>query len=185
MEKLLLEIPTIYREDDSIEFVNEFKNYNENIIGDDKLSEYTNNYGAWLIKLFNNCDETKNKVPTKTYFLVREHDNKIIGIVNIRLKLNDKLRETIGNISYSIRPTERKKGYSKICLYLILKQCKNDKMEELLISCNKKNIAFSKTITILEGIFIKEKKLNDNNYLDFYTINIDDSIEKYKNIYNI
>ena len=46
-------------------------------------------------------------------FLVREVDNMIIGMVNIRLALNEKLKNRNGNIGYSIRPTQRRKGYNK------------------------------------------------------------------------
>ncbi len=69
----------------------------------------------------------EEKVPARTYFLIRCSDNKIIGMINIRLSLNEKLKKYGGHIGYSIRPTERGKGYNKINLYLGLKDCK--KME--------------------------------------------------------
>ena len=56
----------------------------------------------------------EEKVPAETYFLVRKRDNKIVGMINIRLQLHEKLKEFGGNIGYSIRPTERRKGYNKI-----------------------------------------------------------------------
>ena len=60
---------------------------------------------------------SEEKVPARTYFLVRESDNKIIGMINIRLTLNKRLEECGGHIGYGIRPTERRKGYNKINLY--------------------------------------------------------------------
>lgn len=65
----------------------------------------------------------EEKVPARTYFLIRCSDNKIIGMINIRLSLNEKLKKYGGHIGYSIRPTERGKGYNKINLYLGLKDC--------------------------------------------------------------
>ena len=47
---------------------------------------------------------TEEKVPAETYFLVRKSDNKIVGMINIRLQLNEKLKAFGGNIGYSIRP---------------------------------------------------------------------------------
>lgn len=181
MEKLILEIPTIYRENDAIDFIEEFNTYNSDIEGDALLHKYTKKYGSWLIKLVSNCDL---ETPSKTYFLIRENDNKIIGIVTINLKLNKRLKSSIGNIRYSIRPTERGKGYSKILLYLTIKECKNDKINELLISCNRKKIPATNTVIALGGKFTKEKFIKkDNDYLDFYTLNVNNSLEKYKKIY--
>jgi predicted acetyltransferase len=54
----------------------------------------------------------ENRVPAYTYFYVREDDNKIIGMINIRLALNDFLRNEGGHIGYCVRPTERNKGYA-------------------------------------------------------------------------
>lgn len=181
MEKLVLEIPTIYREYDAVEFIEEFNTHNSKIEGDALLHKYTKKYGSWLIKLVSNCDL---EIPSKTYFLTRESDNKIIGIVTANLKLNDKLKKKDGNIKFSIRPTERGKGYSKIILYLILKECKNDKMSELIISCYRKNVAVSNAIISLGGILSSEKFVKkDDDYLDFYTININESLKQNKNIY--
>ena len=46
-----------------------------------------------------------------------ESDNKIVGMISIRLKLNKALWNFGGNIGYSIRPSERRKGYNKINLF--------------------------------------------------------------------
>lgn len=55
----------------------------------------------------------EEKVPAETYFLVRENDNKIVGMINIRLTLNENLKKFGSHIGYSIRPTERKKDTIK------------------------------------------------------------------------
>ena len=62
-------------------------------------------------------------------------------MINIRLALNEKLRKTGGNIGYSIRPTERGKGYNKINLYLGLKVCRDHGMEKVLLDADKDNEA--------------------------------------------
>lgn len=181
MEKLILEVPSIFREEDAIDFINEFYAYNSEMNGTASLQKYLDNYRDWLIKLVDDLDGLDGRVPAKTYFLVRESDDKIVGITNIRLELNENLKNTSGNIGYSIRPTERGKGYSKNILYLALKDCTKHKIEEVLLSCYRKNIASSKTIIALGGKFERElfKEENDD-YLDFYTINVNESVEKYK-----
>ena len=49
----------------------------------------------------------ESKIPAITYFYVREADDRIVGMINIRLALNDFLRKEGGHIGYSVRPTER------------------------------------------------------------------------------
>ena len=58
-------------------------------------------------------------------FRIKSNDNKIIG--NIKVTLNENLKKFGGHIGYSIRPTERNKGYNKINLYLGLKICQEYK----------------------------------------------------------
>ena len=67
-----------------------------------------------------NYAESKKLVPATTYFTIRESDNKIIGMINFKHYLNEYLRNFGGHIGYVIRPTERRKGYAKIQLYLVL-----------------------------------------------------------------
>ena len=89
-----------------------FTEYNSKINGSGGLDKHTDDYEGWLDKLERdrNLPYSEDIVPALTYFLVRESDNKIIGMVNIRLMLNKKLRESGGHIGYGIRPTERRKG---------------------------------------------------------------------------
>lgn len=51
-----------------------------------------------------------------------------------------------GHIGYNIRPSERKKGYAKEALNLILKNAYENGLEEALIDCYKDNIASKKAI---------------------------------------
>lgn len=50
----------------------------------------------------------KGYVPDSTYWLM--HNERVIGVVNIRHELNELLRNSGGHIGYGIRPSERKKG---------------------------------------------------------------------------
>ena len=77
------------------------------------------------MELQNKRIPNEEKVPARTFFLVRKSDNKIIGMINIRLALNEKLKKFGGNIGYSIRPTERGNGFNNINLYLGLLLCKH------------------------------------------------------------
>lgn len=125
MERFYFEEPSIDRKEEAINYINEFYQYNSDINGVGGLHRYLDNYEGWLEKLEEDYTRIPNeeKVPSRTYFLVRESDNRIIGMINIRLALNEKLSKSGGHIGYSIRPSERRKGYNKINLYLGLKVC--------------------------------------------------------------
>ena len=186
MEKFYLEKPNIKRKKEAIEYINEFYKYNSNINGTGSLYRYLDNYKNWLKKLEEDSKRIPSEegVPAKTYFLIRENDNKIIGMTNIRLALNEKLRLHGGNIGYSIRPTERRKGYNKINLYLALMKCQEYKIKEVLMTCDKTNIASAKTMQALGASLIKE--CYDNNLkgtFQYYKIDVNKTIKEYKEIY--
>ena len=125
MEKLYFEIPDISRKKDAIEYISEFYRYHSDINGSGGLDRYLDHYEGWLEKLEGDYTQEPNeeRVPARTFFLVRETDRRIVGMINIRLALNERLSHYGGHIGYSIRPTERGKGYNKINLYLGLKLC--------------------------------------------------------------
>ncbi len=158
MERFKLEFPTKAREADAMDFLREFIEANTVIHGSGSLDLYMDDYDGWLNKLTE--DKTRQpgekRVPAETYFLIRESDNKIIGTINIRLVLNKALWNFGGNIGYSIRPSERRKGYNKINLFLALCVCKNRGLEAVLLSCEKRNLASAKSIQALGGKLIYE-----------------------------
>mgnify|MGYP004651069969 FL=1 len=187
MEKFYLEEPSINRKDEAISYINEFYKYNSQINGTGGLHRYLDDYEGWLKKLNEDYSRipSKEKVPARTYFLIRENDNKIIGMINIRLALNEKLKKFGGNIGYSIRPTERGKGYNKINLYLGLKVCQNYGISKVLMDADKDNPASWRTIEALGGINIREFFDSENAHciVKDYEIDVDESISKNSIIY--
>ena len=187
MEKFFLEIPTKEWEQDAIDFINEFYEYNSDINGTGGLQRYLDNYDGWLENLEEDYKRIPNeeKVPARTYFLVRESDNKIVGMINIRLALNERLKKHGGHIGYCIRPTERGKGYNNINLYLGLKICKEYGIKEVFMDADKENPASWKTMESLGGINIRE--YYDDEYahcvVKDYTINVDNAIEENRKKY--
>ena len=117
MDYLYYEVPSLARKEDAIEYIREHHEHNSNINGSGGLDRYLDDYEGWLQNLEDSKQPSKDRVPGLTYFLVRESDNKIIGMANIRLYLNERLREEGGHIGYGIRPSERRKGYNKITRY--------------------------------------------------------------------
>jgi predicted acetyltransferase len=153
--------PTMEYKDKAIEYINEFYKYGSEINGSGSLDKFLkeSTYEKWLESLKASLDIANipdSEVPKITYFYVREDDEKIIGMVNIRLALNDYLREEGGHIGYSIRPTERRKHYATMMLNDALKVCDKLGIKEVLISCDKSNIASAGVIKNCGGVLKRE-----------------------------
>ena len=186
MESFYYEEPSLKRKEEALEYIREHRKYNSNINGSGSLHRYMDNYEGWLLKLEEDRTRTpsEEKVPALTYFLIRENDDKIVGMVNIRLCLDERLKRCGGHIGYGIRPTERRKGYNKINLYLALETCAENGIEEVYLDCERKNVASSKTMQALGGTMIDS--YYDYQYrdkVDRYKINVSESLEKYRDSY--
>ena len=181
MSKLYLEEPTMERKEDAIDYINEHLEYGSDINGSGGLDRYLDNYEKWLEKLENDKTMTPNseRVPALTYFLVREDDKRIVGMINIRLCLNERLRKSGGNIGYGIRPTERKKGYNKINLYLALQVCQEKGLDKVLLDADLDNPASWRTMEALGGTRI-DTYYDENYQCDCvkYEIDVDKSLKE-------
>lgn len=187
MEKFYYEIPTINRKDEAIQYIKEHIEYNSNVNGSGGLDSYTDNYEGWLNKLEEDYKRIPNEehVPARTYFLIRENDNKIIGMLNIRTTLNKKLMK-YGNIGYGIRPTERGKGYNKINLYLGLKVSRAYGLDNVLLGAYLDNVASWKTMEALGGTRINEYHDEETGHdVVDYSINVLESLDKYRDVYEV
>jgi predicted acetyltransferase len=180
-------MPTMEYKDAACEYINEFYKYNSKINGTGGLDRYINDYEGWLLKLENDRKRipSEERVPAETYFLVRKSDNRIVGMINIRLALNDRLRRLGGHIGYSIRPTERNKGYNKINLYLGLLRCQEAGIKEVLMDCDKVNVASAKTMLAFGAKLVKEwyDDIEYHQIIQDYIIDVDKAIMENKDIY--
>ena len=190
MDKLFFEKPSLERKDEIIEFLDEFIKYNSNINGSGSLDSIYR--GSTFEEALDRCYKMEdeeyaksiNKCPGKTFLLIREEDNRIVGTINIRWNLTDALKKFGGNIGYGIRPTERRKGYNKINLYLGLIEAQKLGLDKVMLDCDVENLGSDKTIRALGGVLERcELDPSDNELTNVYWINVDESIEKYKDIY--
>jgi len=109
-------------------------------------------------------------VPATIYFGI--HDDKIVGTIQIRHKLNERLLKTYGHIGYGVRPSERRKGYATKMLKLALEKCRELGINKVLISCDRDNIASAKTILKNGGVFDKEFAEKNGNIVQQYWITL-------------
>lgn len=175
MEKFYFEIPGISRKEDAIDYIREFLEYGSEINGAGGLHRFLDDYEGWLKKLDLDYIQVPNeeRVPGRTYFLVRESDSRIVGMINIRLALNERLSHYGGHIGYSIRPTERGKGYNNINLYLGLKVCRKYGIERIFMDADLENPASWKTMEAFGGVRIREYYDDVNAHCTVVDYNID------------
>lgn len=188
--KFYLEEPTIERKEEALEYLQEHIKLGSNLNGTGGLNECLKGmtYEEWLDDVKNckdkNYAESKKLVPATTYFTIRESDNKIVGMVNFRHYLNDYLKNFGGHIGYGIRPSERRKGYAKIQLYLVLIEAQKMGLDKVMVDCVNTNEGSEKTIIALGGVFDKEVYEESRQVtLHNYWINVNESLEKYIDIY--
>ena len=91
----------------------------------------------------------ENWVPAIQLVSFDEADHAL-GFLNLRLRLNDYLLEKGGHIGYSIRPSERGKGYAKESLRQGLQVAKDKNIHRALVTCSIKNPA-SRAVILANG----------------------------------
>ena len=148
MDKIILVKPDLSYADEIIKYKKESLAESPIINGSAGLDRFSS-IEIWFEELKKrSCEDTvpKGLVPSSTYLAVREKDNYIVGMIDIRHYLNEYLTQVGGNIGYGVRKTERNKGYAKQMLKLALEKCKELKIKKVLITCDEDNIASEKVI---------------------------------------
>ena len=106
------------------------------------------------------------------YIYTDDDESKVIGMINLRLELNDFLMKFGGHIGYSIAPGERRRGNAKAMLKEGLKFYKNHGYEKVLITCDLNNIASARTIEACGGVLEHILKEDDFHSTKRYWIKL-------------
>ena len=170
MEKIILVKPNLSYADEIIKYKEESLKENPLINGSAGLNRFSS-IEDWLEELKKRSSEAtvpEGLVPSSTYLGVREKDNYIVGMIDIRHYLNEYLTQVGGNIGYSVRKTERNKGYAKQMLKLALEKCRDLKMKKVLITCDEDNIASEKVILSANAKFEDIRCIDGENKKRFW-----------------
>lgn len=139
--------PTLKHKENALEFKKEFFEHGENVINGSEMLDNMDSYDNWLNSVLNNANPDKvnpDWVLTDTFFAV-DDAGKIIGIVDFRHELKGFLVD-FGHVGYSVRPTERRKGYATEILSKIKQIAKEAGLSALQLSVERKNEPSVKTI---------------------------------------
>jgi len=181
MSKIELQLPKLQHKSAAEKFKNEFFDNQEHIIYGSAMFDQME-FEPWLIHNANNRDEnTVNSgwVVATTFFAVRKHDHKIIGMIDIRHNLeNEFLAQFGGHVGYSICPSERRKGYATEMLKLGFEYAKSLGIKKIMIGCFDDNIPSIKTIEKSGGVLSEKKTFTNENL-----ITLPDTEGKLVNIY--
>ena len=104
-------------------------------------------------------------VPATQFCFIRRSDNKLVGMIQVRHRFNNYLEKYAGHIGYSVRPSERCKGYAKTMLKMTLRYCREIGIDRVLIACIDGNIGSEKTILANGGVYettVHEPNENEN-----------------------
>ena len=145
--KLTLIRPTLEMKEMALDYKSEHLAHNEMIINGSELLDKMDSYEEWLKSVTDNMSpDTVNPdwVVTDTFFAVNDNE-KIIGIIDLRHTLNEFLKD-FGNSGYSVRPSERRKGYATEMLRQLLLIAKQAGLKELHLSVERDNKPSVKTI---------------------------------------
>ncbi len=170
--QIRLVLPTMADQDNLCDYRQSFDYHNQEMAGSAGLDENIP-FQMWYQRLVDNLTSKTvhdGLVPATTFLALNEND-EVVGMIDIRHKLNDYLLQLGGHIGYSVKPTFQRKGIATQMLALALDECRLFGFDRVLITCDKENIGSAKTIQKNNGI-LENEVVSENRITQRYWITL-------------
>ncbi|MCI8525184.1 MAG: GNAT family N-acetyltransferase [Oscillospiraceae bacterium] len=118
-----------------------------------KLLE-TADYDRWLDP--GTRRRTPGWVESSVYLAMRPADKRLVGMVECRHHLTEFLLRYGGHVSYSVRPSEQRKGYATELLAQACRVYRGWGVSRILVTCDRGNEASRRTILANGGVMEDE-----------------------------
>ena len=174
-------IPDIYFIEPTMDIADAIAGYRQELLDADSTFDGTlslkrmpdmQEYVNYVIDRANPIHETPEQNDLVTLlFCVRKSDSKILGSIQIHHEMDEFKRLYSGHIGYSVRPSERRKGYATRILKFAVDYCRTLGIKDINISCMTDNEASRRTILANGG------KYRDT--VHFHSDQLDIDLERY------
>ena len=175
MEEIRLVAPGMEHEAAVKEYIAEhIASGEDHLHGSGGLMRYER-YEEWLVRTRSQQSETTVEpglVPASMFLAERISDGKIVGMIQVRHRLNEYLTQFGGNIGYGVCPSGRRKGYGTEMLRQALEHCRELGIEKALVTCNQDNAASAGVIEKNGGILEDERVEDDGTVVKRYWIDV-------------
>ena len=154
---LKLRLPTMEDKEKIMEYKEEFLRNGDSLDGTGGLKN-ADTYEVWFEKLkeMGREETVPEGLVLSTTFLAVDETDRLIGMINIRHRLNEALLRRGGHIGYSVRKSERRKGHATEMLGLALEEAERLGLCRVLVTCGRENTGSARTIQKNGGVLENE-----------------------------
>ena len=137
--------------------------------------ELFDDINGWLgaLKLNQNVLTVANNQVPSTTFLAVNCENVLIGMINIRHTVDEFVLTYGGQIGYSIRPSQRNRGFGTQMLHLGIEELKRISQEKRMIITVRKNNLPSRKIILANGGVLEDEVEFEGQIRERYWINLE------------
>ncbi len=155
MEEFILMRPSSEYASQIVEYRQEFLDAGDSMDGTGPLRRFENpeDYIKTCAEYEDPEKVPSHLVPATQFVFIRKNDNRLVGMLQVRHCFNDYLEKYAGHIGYSVRLSERRKGYAKEMLRMALPFCREIGLDKVLITCLNGNVGSEKTILANGGVY--------------------------------
>lgn len=136
-----------------IEMAEEFVRQDGSARYQERLEEALADFGGFVRRLHEadfGMNLAEGRVPATTYWLMK--GKRLIGTATLRHRLTEHLLLVGGQIGYDIRPSERRRGYGRRQLELVLEKARQRFLSRVLVTCDVGNVGSERIIESSGGV---------------------------------